>query len=279
MNGSTQPAVSMDVVEPLAEHSPDVVRIFNCLPSADTDSDWTFATAAAAGPVAPLVPIPTAVDLRESWWEIGNQKSSGSCVGWAIADSLIRWHFVQKGRLPKNRKLSVRYVWMAAKETDEFVHRPTSFIEADGTSLKAALSIASNYGVVENSLLPFGSGKLYEYDANTFYAVAARLRINSYYNLNRNLTYWRQWIAQNGPIAVRLDVDDAFFNAAGAGVLDNYVHPGYPRGHAVALVGYTEDGFIVRNSWGECWGDHGFVYVSDNYAQAAFTEAYGVEVW
>lgn len=29
-------------------------------------------------------------------------------------------------------------------------------------------------------------------------------------------------------------------------------------GHAFALVGYTEDGFIVQNSWGQDWGYHGF---------------------
>jgi C1A family cysteine protease len=43
----------------------------------------------------------------------------------------------------------------------------------------------------------------------------------------------------------------------------------------VALVGYTPEGFIVRNSWGVEWGDCGFGYASNAYA-GAFTEAYGV---
>ena len=47
-------------------------------------------------------------------------------------------------------------------------------------------------------------------------------------------------------------------------------------GHAFALVGYTPTSFIVRNSWGTSWGDKGFGYASLAYAQAAFTEAYGV---
>ncbi len=29
-------------------------------------------------------------------------------------------------------------------------------------------------------------------------------------------------------------------------------------GHAIALVGYTRDGFIVQNSWGTAWGSGGF---------------------
>ncbi len=50
------------------------------------------------------------------------------------------------------------------------------------------------------------------------------------------------------------------------------------HGHAVALVGYTPGGFIVRNSWGVNWGDGGFGYATNDYAQNAFDEAYGVIV-
>jgi C1A family cysteine protease len=47
----------------------------------------------------------------------------------------------------------------------------------------------------------------------------------------------------------------------------------------VALVGYTVDRFVVRNSWGATgWGDGGFGYASLAYAREAFTEAYGVAV-
>jgi len=47
-------------------------------------------------------------------------------------------------------------------------------------------------------------------------------------------------------------------------------------GLCVALVGHVDGGFIVRNSWGTGWGDKGFAYAADSYAQPAFTEAFGV---
>jgi C1A family cysteine protease len=62
------------------------------------------------------------------------------------------------------------------------------------------------------------------------------------------------------------------------GRLDVYDAMSMQGGHAVALVGYDQNQFIVRNSWGEGWGDKGFAYASNNYAAAAFTEAYGVHV-
>ena len=62
------------------------------------------------------------------------------------------------------------------------------------------------------------------------------------------------------------------------GALDVYKPKTARGGHCVALVGYTPDTFIVRNSWGTSWGDKGFGYASLDYAQAAFTEAYGIQV-
>jgi len=58
--------------------------------------------------------------------------------------------------------------------------------------------------------------------------------------------------------------------------LDAYDAAHARGGHCVALVGYTPERFIVRNSWATTWGDKGFAYASDPYAAAAFTEAYGV---
>lgn len=250
--------------------------ILNCLPSRDTQNDWLITSAEDAGLLA-AVAVPTSKDLRAAWWKIGDQGATGSCVGWATADSVLRWHFVRANRLPQNDLLSMRYVWMAAKETDIFVTRPTTFIELDGTSLKAALDIARKFGVVVDTALPFGSGKLYGGSANTFYALAAQRRIASYFNLGANLADWRKWIANNGPILTRLDVDATWGNAtATQGKLDAYQPATARGGHAVALVGYTSDRFIVRNSWGIGWGDKGFAFASNAYASAAFTEAYGV---
>lgn len=250
--------------------------ILNCLPSRDSERDWSFNDAGNAGLLASSA-IPASKDLREAWWKIGNQGSTGSCVGWATADSVLRWHFVKANRLSQTELLSIRYIWMASKETDIFGSRPTSFIESDGTSLKAAVDIARTFGTVLDSTLPFNTGELYKDSANSFYALAAQRRIASYFNLGLDLTNWRNWIANNGPIITRLDIDAIWDKAAAnKGKMDTYQPATKRGGHAVALVGYTSDCFIVRNSWGTTWGDKGFGYASNAYAAGAFTEAYGV---
>ena len=254
-------------------------RILNCEPSPKQDDDWTFEHAAEADVVDAAPPIPSSKDLRAAWWSINDQGATGSCVGWATADAVLRWHFVKAGKLPEKMLLSPRFIWMAAKETDPDISRPTTFIEDEGTSLKTALDIARKFGAVTDATLPFASGKLYPSDAKTFYAIAATRKILAYFNLDTDLSRWRTWLATQGPILTRLNVDRTWDNASATrGVLDTYQANRTRGGHAVALVGYTPDSFIVRNSWGTSWGDKGFGYASLSYAQEAFTEAYGVNL-
>jgi hypothetical protein len=264
-------------------------RILNCMPSRNVERDWNLQHAIKARLLAPVTKIPAALDLRESWWSIGDQMDSGSCVGWGTADSVCRWHFVKAKTLPREQRLSARYVWMAAKETDAFTSYPSTFIELEGTSLKAALDIARKFGLVTDAVLPFGvvdsAGatileKLYrDGTSQTFFALAAQLKIASYFNLGTNLDNWKIWIATNGPVLIALGVDATWDNAtATKGYLDIYRPRTMRGGHCAALVGYTHDRLIIRNSWGTAWGDKGFAYVSTAYAKAAIKEAYGVAV-
>src|SRR4051794_10499224 len=90
-------------------------RILNCLPSAKREHDWGVQAATDSGAVAAPAALPAKVDLRnDTWWPIGDQEATGSCVGWATADGVLRWHFTRAGRIAKGNKLSVRYLWMAA---------------------------------------------------------------------------------------------------------------------------------------------------------------------
>jgi C1A family cysteine protease len=260
-----------------------VKRVLNVVPSKDTERDWRLEHADAAGLLAAAPAVPKSKDLRETWWKVGDQGSTGSCVGWATADSLLRWHFVKSGRIKNTEVLSKRFIWMASKETDEFDSSPTTFIENAGTSLKAALDVARKFGAVKETVLPFDGGALYPGKPETFYALAAQMKIQSYFNLSLNrggsFDSWRRWLATRGPIMTRLDVDRTWDDAATTkGNLDAYLPKTRRGGHAVSIVGYTPDRFIVRNSWGTPWGDKGFGYASLAYAQDAFTEAYGISV-
>lgn len=254
-------------------------RILNCHPSRGQEKDFSLTHAVGAGVILAELTIPSSKDLRADWWKIGNQGDSGACVGFATADGALRWQFAKAGRIAKTERLSARFQWMAAKETDDDKVRPTTFIERDPTTIKAALDVARKYGAVHERLLPFSSAKLYGRDEEVFYAEASKLKISGYYNLRLNHDWWKKWLAHKGPVLARLEVDQTFnLNGKKSSYLDSYLPEQEPEGHAVTLVGYTADYFIVRNSWGTAWKDRGFAYASFAYAEAAFTESYGIVV-
>ena len=256
--------------------------ICNVVPSRGTERDWRFGDSLASGALHAPAALPASVDLRAPWWSINSQERTGSCVGWATADGLVRYHLVQSGSIGQSQLLSPRYVWMASKETDAIVARPETFIEQAGTTLKAAVDVARKYGVALETDLPFHvATTMFTGMENVFYAGCAQRRIRSYFNLGKRLPDWKTWLAASGPILAALQVDASWDNAtATRGMIDTFQPDTVRGGHAVCIVGYRSDGrFIVRNSWGTGWGDNGFGYLKPSYVSSAFfDESYGITV-
>lgn len=257
-------------------------RICNVVPSKNTDKDWFFSAAVGSGALTAVAKAPASVDLRAKWWGVADQGNTGSCVGWATADGVMRYQLVTAGKLGEKEPLSPRFTWMASKETDEFTNRPETFMEQSGTSLKAAMDICRKFGVVTDAMLPFKiSTAMYAGDENQFYATAAQRKATAYFNMQKNFNQWRTWLAAGRPILAGVNVDATWDNAtANKGKLDK-AQPNTARGgHAICIVGYTKDGrFIIRNSWGTSWGDGGFAYATQAYITGAFfNESYGVTI-
>ena len=218
-------------------------RILNVNPSPKTEEDWTFETRRGGGhghgrtvdPGFEGPPFGLVEDRRPGL--DGLLRRLG--VRRLAAPLALR----QDGRIAQTDVLSPRFIWMASKETDPFITRPTTFIEAEGTSLKAALDIARKFGVVRDSVLPFAPAGSTAGQANTFYALAAQLKILAYFNLGTNQTSWRTWLATKGPILTRLNVDATWdASTENDGNLDDY-QPDRPTAATRSrFVGYRPGG-------------------------------------
>ncbi len=83
---------------------------------------------------------------------------------------------------------------------------------------------------------------------------------------------------KHGPLVTTLDVY-ADFIVYGSGI---YKHTtgDYMGGHAVSIVGFDDArrAWIIRNSWGPDWGDHGFAYVSYDDTSGIGDSTWGFEV-
>jgi hypothetical protein len=246
--------------------------------SAAPEDDDGIDAARAAGHLDDRPP-PPALDLREGWHTIGDQGRTNSCVGWALADSVLRYQHVKAGRLAPDEALSARYVWMGSKETDKRIDYPSTFLEEDGTSLKAGLDLVKRFGIVLDSELPWERG-LAAGTPKAFYESAAARKLTRYYNLGDDsvdrrecFDGWRRWMHQRGPVLVLVALDGQLGSPRPAAFRGPAQHS-----HAAALFGYGPDHFLVRSSWGAGWGEAGYAEMSLDYAAEAIIESYGVVI-
>ena len=263
--------------------------VLNVGPSPARGEDHTPDAAESAGHLRPVDP-PDEVDLRARWYTVRDQGKTGSCVGWALADSVMWRQLVEARRLEQDERLSPRFMWMAAKEMrakltevkGEPAWRPTTFLEQGMTDVKSALDVARTYGAALEAQLPFDDG-LYDGSVEEFYESAALRKITHYYRLDPDedvsaewFLHWRRWLDQHGPVLLVVTVDQAFVD--GRPLLQEYDAGSASFNHAAALVGYDADGFRIRCSWGDGWGEHGHVVAAEAYLERATLETYGVVV-
>lgn len=76
----------------------------------------------------------------------------------------------------------------------------------------------------------------------------------SKYAMVGSIPVLKQAIVMNGPCIGGLPVKDSnrddFWNGYG-----------FEGGHAISIIGYDKDGFIIRNSWGENYGYDGYYHL------------------
>ncbi|MDH3694420.1 MAG: peptidase C1, partial [Gammaproteobacteria bacterium] len=85
-------------------------------------------------------------------------------------------------------------------------------------------------------------------------------RIGAYYRINHRLADFHAAINETGAIFCSANVHAGWSKAevkVNSGVIPFYPETPRPTGHAFALIGYNENGFIVQNSWGSTWGKGG----------------------
>jgi cathepsin L len=79
-------------------------------------------------------------------------------------------------------------------------------------------------------------------------------------------------IATVGPISVAIDASQSSFQFYSSGVYDDPMCSTTQIDHSFTLVGYDtfanatvkKEYYIAKNSWGDTWGDKGYIWMSRN---------------
>ncbi|MDO8837311.1 MAG: C1 family peptidase [Parvibaculum sp.] len=191
-----------------------------------------------------------------------NQGEEGACTGFGLAAvvNYLRWrHAPKKGAGAKGavRKVSPRMFYQNARLYDEW---PGD--DYEGSSCRGAMKGFHKHGVCGESKWPYGTTKKPGTPKTGWDTDAALTPLGAYYRIDAtSLVEMQAAIVETHAVYVSADTHDGWDLGVCANLDKATIAP--PRkkergGHAFALVGYTEDGFIVQNSWGRKWGYEGF---------------------
>lgn len=258
------------------ELSGTLVRMFDARPDRLDFRDLPYRPPLRSLP--PLYPLEADVDrLFASFVAedlVLNQGNQGACTGFGLAGvaNFLLWtrHLESKHKLPFV-PVSPRMLYELAKRYDEWPG-----VDYVGSSCRGALKGWHKHGVCAESHWPYHLGKrgapLFSRPQKGWEVDAAMRPLGVYYRVVRESVVDLQAAIVNiGAVYVSGGAHDGWDSLADFDPkqrppkrhADLPVIPPVTKrrsvgGHAFALVGYNQRGFIVQNSWGRSWGAGGF---------------------
>ncbi len=206
--------------------------------------------------------LPPKVDLRPFMTTVETQVGN-SCVANAFVGA---YEYLAKRSLGDAADVSRLFVYYNARAQHD------SENEDSGTQMVAAIKALTEHGACAEELWPNDEERISDEPDEAAYEHAANFKIAEAEFIETNLDLWRHTLAEGFPIAFALNTFESFDDAthsrgrvpmpkASDNVRETH---GW---HAMLCVGYSDKDrmFIVRNSWGNDWGDRGYCYIPYNY--------------
>ena len=106
---------------------------------------------------------------------------------------------------------------------------------------------------------------------NPFIKVKKYMVVSDEYNMHVE-NKLAHHILSYGPIPVGIDSSSHQFELYSSGIIKEH-HCGKDIDHAVLVVGFTRDYWIVKNSWGPSWGENGYFRI-ERFKNACGIDSY-----
>lgn len=206
--------------------------------------------------------LPKLVDLRPFCSSVEDQEDIGSCSGNAAAGAL---EYKDKKNDNKYREVSRLFIYYSAREYIDCIN------EDSGAYIRDVIRGIAKYGACDEELFPYNTKEFSTKPTDKAYKDALKRRIHSYYRIKDDrVESVKQAVYAGNPVIFGFTIYTGFESEEVANTGKMWVpKPGENAvgGHAVLIVGYNDNikCFIVRNSWGNSWGDGGYFYMPYEY--------------
>jgi len=183
------------------------------------------------------IPAPCSLNIRD-------QHSESACTGFALAAVIDR----QCRQVSQPGTVSTRMLFEMAKQHDDLPDHRTP-----GSTLRGALKGFFHNGVCSENQAPYlrdPNSPPWALDLKKA-RDARQTTLGAYFRLNHEINDYHDAINAAGAIAVSGVIHSGWANPKDGVIVPVKRTEGR---HAFAIVGYTNEGFLVQNSWGENWG-------------------------
>ena len=206
--------------------------------------------------------LPAKVDLRPWMSRVEDQSQANSCSANAVVGA---YEYLQKKGHGAWTDMSRLFVYWHARRFDRI---PTDA----GSSITSNLRTLQEFGVCPESVWGYDLRRVNAEPPQAALDSARKYRAEEAMRVPVSLGAMRGCLAEGYPIVFGLALFNTFDKAGRAGVVpmpDFTSDQGRKQHgcHAMLAVGYSDKDrvFVVRNSWGEGWGDKGYCYIPYDY--------------
>jgi cathepsin L len=198
---------------------------------------------------------PASIDWREknAVTPVKNQGGCGSCWAFSATETVESAYAIASGKLLE----------LAPQTYVNCVKNPNKCGGSggcEGATMELAFNLTRDTGIALESDLPYRGS---DHQCSSY---KAAVKVSGYVkNPVNDAAALETAVATKGPQAITVAAEP--WMSYGGGVFDGCSRSGsFGTGmvldHGVQLVGYTQEYWIVRNSWGAGWGERGYIRLS-----------------
>lgn len=217
--------------------------------------------------------LPPAIDQRSQMPPVFDQEALGSCTGNATCGQC--WHLALKDPRPNDFMPSRLFQYYATRILERTVRIDS------GASIRNSIKSVVRYGICPEAYWPYVIRKFAHKPPQKAFKVARKELVRLYQAVPQRPEQIKSVLSTGYTVNFGFTVYESFESDV---VTETGVMP-MPKpseeilgGHAVLLVGYDDEKqlYIVRNSWGDTWGDKGYFYMPYDFVH---NKIYAADFW
>jgi hypothetical protein len=217
--------------------------------------------------------VPSSHDISQFLPPVGHQGNYGTCVAWALGYNLKSALEAQDKNYTTN-DMTDPAKRFSAKDLFLSIDNSNKVANCDGTWLEYAMDAMQKRGIATEATVPYTNlGDCSQGPSAAGTQEAQNYKLSNYRKIDIDVNTIKQYIANDRPVGFGARLGDNFMTWNSDDVITGHTsfdRVGIHAGHAMTVIGYDDSkgfggAFRVVNSWGQQWGDKGFIWIDYNF--------------